>query len=165
MTPVPPDDSSRSLEQEIRAGRLFSLGDAIGKEAGAFMRGESPMPRLTRAIAQILHFLDLHVVDSSGALLATLKTWVKTNDTQISRYLDSPLTALAVLLERLLHNQALFYDFARQVTMTWGEMNGERPRFQQPGQPPHPDQVYCHADLQAALAELLHRVTRAIAPA
>ncbi|MEM6599003.1 MAG: hypothetical protein AAF635_12745, partial [Cyanobacteria bacterium P01_C01_bin.69] len=37
------------LQQEIRQGRKFSIAEAIGREGGSFMKGESAVPRPVRA--------------------------------------------------------------------------------------------------------------------
>jgi hypothetical protein len=42
--------------------------------------------------------------------------------------------------------------------MLWGEMNDERPHFQRPGQPPHPDDEYTHESVYQQLVELSDRL-------
>ena len=42
----------------------------------------------------------------------------------------------------------------RQVDIKWGQMYGERPHFQQPGQPPHPDDEYTHESVRQDLLDL-----------
>jgi hypothetical protein len=33
-------------------------------------------------------------------------------------------------------------EFVRRVDMRWGQMYDERPHFERPGHPPHPDDEY-----------------------
>jgi hypothetical protein len=155
MTSNQTQDEDFQIQQEIRAGRSFSIADVIGQEGGSFLKGESPVPKLLQAKAEINLFIDRNLVDSSGALKAVLQTLVTTDDACISRSLNSPLAALRELLEMLVHNPQLLYDFVKQVDMKWGHFFGERPYFQQPGQPAHPDDEYTHESVHQQLVDLL----------
>jgi len=155
MTSNQTDDSSCELERDILKGRSFSLADVIGKEAGSFMKGGSPIPRLTQATTEILLYIEYNLTDSSGALKAALKTWVQTHEVNVSCHLNSPLNALSELLEQIVANPELLYEFVRRVDVQWGEMYGERPFFQKPGQTPHPDDEYTHESVHHSLSGLL----------
>jgi hypothetical protein len=147
-----------AIEQEIRQGRTFSLADAIGQEAGNFLKGESPVPRLVQVQNEILGFISQHLADSSGALQATLRDWVQTDDLLCSRHFDVPLNALVELLQSLLEQEALLQDFVRRVDMKWGQIYGERPYFERPGHPPHPEDEYTYASVRLQLTALLTRL-------
>ena len=153
MSASPPNQNSE-LEQELRLGRQFSLADVISQEAGSFMKGDAAIPRPVRAITAINGFIDQHLSDSSGAVDAVLRNWVK-GETRVSQHLDQPLLALREILLLVTENPQMLYEFARQVDVKWGEIYGERPRFQQPHQPPHPDDEYTHESVQAKLCDLL----------
>ncbi len=152
--PLPPD-----LQREIRAGRKFSLGEAIGREGGSFLKGSQAMvPRPLRALAAINGLIDQHLNDREGALQLCLKRWVKT-DARIGQYLDAPPVALQMIVQDITQQPQILYEFARQVAVEWGQLNGERPYFQQPGTAPHPEAPYCHETIREILAGLLARVS------
>lgn len=155
----PPSD----LEQELRLSRKFSLAEAIGREGGDFLKGESPIPPLMRSVTAIELFISLYLVDSPGALQAVLRSWVKAHDAQISRHLRAPLLALEVLIEEILNTPATLYELVRQTDMKWGQIFGEPPYFQQPGEMAHPDDPYTHESVRATLAAFLEQVRAAAA--
>jgi hypothetical protein len=146
------------VQQEILSGRPFSLAEVIGREGGSFLKGESPIPRLFQAIAAIHCFIDQHLCDSTGAVQITLQNWVKADEGRVSQHLNSPLEALREILEDVTHptKMSLLYEFVRQVDVRWGQIYGERPHFQQPGQAPHPDDEYTHESVHQQLVELLN---------
>ncbi len=150
------DDKDRDLtiQREILSGRKFSVAEAIGREGGSFLKGESPVPKLVQAIAELQMFINQNLSDSSGALKAVLYVWVKT-DSRVAQYLNSPLTALNQMLSSLLDNQNLLYEFVKQVDREWGQMYDERPYFEQIGQPPHPEDEYTNESVRLQLIELL----------
>ncbi|MEM9945970.1 MAG: hypothetical protein AAF810_07885 [Cyanobacteria bacterium P01_D01_bin.36] len=145
------------LQQEIRQGRKFSIAEAIGREGGSFMKGESAVPRPVRAANTIKQFLDSQLVDPSSAFATTLFTWA-TADIRLSRQLDTPLVALTQILESLLSEPTTFHEFSRQVAIAHANLTGERPHFQSLGQPPHPDADYTHESIQAQLSALIRHI-------
>ncbi len=157
--PNPEERPSQELEEEIRCDiyqrREFTLADVIGREGGSFMKGESPIPRLVQAETKINTFITQNLSDVSGALQGVLHRWVLEDTARVSQHLEAPLQALLGLLESILENPSILYELVRQVDMLWGEMNDERPYFQQPGQPPHPDDEYTHESVKQQLAELV----------
>ncbi|MDJ0692635.1 MAG: hypothetical protein QNJ41_29660 [Xenococcaceae cyanobacterium MO_188.B32] len=148
------NDRDLAIQREILSGRKFSLAEAIGREGGGFMKGESPVPKLAQAIAELQMFINQNLSDSSGALQAVLYVWVKT-DSRVGQHLNSPLTALNQMLSSLIDNQNLLHEFVRQVDHKWGQIYDERPYFQQPGQPPHSEDEYTHESVRLQLIELL----------
>jgi hypothetical protein len=146
---------------EILAGRKFSLAEAIGREGGsAFLKGESPLPQLLQAKAEINLFIDRHVTDPAGALKAVLQTLVAADDVYISRHPGAPLDALREFLTLVIGRPQLLYELVRQVDVRWGQHFGERPRFQRPGEDPLPDDEYTHESVHQRLAELLDSLPR-----
>lgn len=156
----PQDDSDLDLQQEIMRGRKFTLADVIGREGGSFMKGESPVPKLVQAKTEIDNYVCHTLSDPSGSLYAVLRQWIHSYDDEISHHLEQPLVALGVILHRILENRELFYELVRQVDVQWGQMNDERPYFQRPGQPAHPEDEYTHESVDQNLRELLDRLSQ-----
>ena len=155
MTAEQSPDLDPKIEQEIRQGRTFSLADVIGQEAGNFLKGESPVPKLLQIKTELIAFVEQHLIDPSGALQATLRELIQTDDMVCSQHLEAPLEALSEFLQNLLDQEILFQDFVRRVDMKWGQIYDERPHFEKPGQPPHPDDEYTYASVRAQLTKLL----------
>lgn len=145
----------QTIEQDIRRGRKFSLADAIGREGSDFLKGESPVPKLLQVKNELRGFVNTHLQDASGALQATLIDLIQSDDVVCSRYFDTPLLALIDLLHPLLTHDAYLREFVRRVDMRWGQLYGERPYFERPGQPPHPDDEYTIASVRSQLQGLL----------
>jgi hypothetical protein len=156
---LPESDAQRQaeqeLEREIRQERKFSLAAAIGQEGGNFLKGASPIPQLQQVKNALTVFVRQHLSDSSGALQASLQTLIQADDVVCSRHFDAPLQALIELLQPLTTQPALLRDFVRQVDMRWGQMYDERPHFERPGHPPHPDDEYTHESVRAQLIHLI----------
>ncbi|MGD1942912.1 MAG: hypothetical protein ACFB0G_16545 [Leptolyngbyaceae cyanobacterium] len=148
-------ESDQAIEQEIRRGQKFSMAAAIGQEAGDFLKGESPVPKLLQVKNELRGFVGQHLADPSGALQAVLQDLIQSDDVICSRYFDAPLQALVELLRPMTVQDALLQDLVRRVDMRWGEIYDERPRFQQPGQPPHPEDEYTYESVRQQLIALL----------
>ncbi|MEO1093549.1 MAG: hypothetical protein AAFX01_01450 [Cyanobacteria bacterium J06638_28] len=155
MTAEKDPDLDRKIEQEVRQGRTFSLADVIGQETGNFLKGESPVPKLLQVKTELIAFIEKHLVDPSEALQVTLRESIQADDLVCSRHLETPLDALSAFIQSLLDQETLLQNFVRRVDMKWGEIYNERPHFEQPGQPPHPDDEYTHASVRAQLTQLL----------
>jgi hypothetical protein len=162
MPSQPPSDSeleaNQAIEQEILQGRKYSLADAISQEGGDFLKGESPIPKLVQVKSAIKHFINLHLSDSAGALQATLLTTVQSDDVICSRHFDTPLQALTEMLHPLIAHDVQLREFVRQVDMRWGQMYDERPHFERPGHPPHPDDEYTIESVRSQLQALMTAV-------
>lgn len=158
MTRDEDKESDRHLQQDILSGRQFSLADVIGKEGGSFLKGESPVPPLMQAVAEINAFVAANLGDSSGALQAVLQNWVKDDLERVSNSLNSPLVALRQIIEAILNNEELFCEFVRQVDFKWGQIYDERPYFQRPGQAAHPLDEYSHEFVREKLVAFLETI-------
>lgn len=156
MVAIMNQDNDRELQRDILSGRKFSLADVIGQEGGSFLKGESPVPELMQAVAEINAFIAANLDDSSGALQAVLQNWVRDDQPKVSSSLSSPLVALRQIIEAILDNQELLYEFVRQVDFKWGQIYDERPYFQRPGQGPHPKDEYSHDSVREQLVSLLN---------
>ncbi|WP_204137805.1 hypothetical protein [Halomicronema sp. CCY15110] len=151
-------EADQAIEREIRQGRKYSLADAISQEGGDFLKGESPIPKLVQVKSAIKHFINLHLSDAAGALQATLLTAVQSDDVICSRHFATPLQALAEMLQPLLAHDVQLREFVRQVDMRWGQMYDERPHFERPGHPPHPDDEYTIESVRSQLQALMTAV-------
>lgn len=153
----PENDSKETddIQKDILSGRMFSLAEAIGREGGSFLKGESPVPKFVQALTEINEYIKQAMYDPSGILQATLFDWVKADEMRVSRYLNTPLGALREILEVLTGDRDMLYEFVRDVDCKWGQVNGERPHFQTPGQSPHPEDEFTHESVQQQLSALL----------
>lgn len=158
MTHPQSNQDSANLQQEVRLGRKFSLADAIGQEAGNFMKGESPVPRLVQAKGQVRQGLMTCLEDRPGALYQVLLRWIDADDRRISQHITAPNQALQELLQDVLNSPETLYELVRQADVLWGQLYDERPHFQQPGQAPHPDDEYTHESVRTSLKSCLQKL-------
>lgn len=142
--------------RELR-GRAFTLADAIGKVGAGLLAGDAAVPRPLRARARLEGFIDQHLVDGPGGLRAVLRQTVR-EDLRISRDFEAPFGALEAILQELAQEPAQLHEFARRVAVVQGELYGERPVFQRPGEPPQAGADYCHDSIREALLALGERV-------
>lgn len=138
-------------------GRPFTMADAIGKAGAGLLKGDAAVPRPLRARALLDGFIEQHLVDGPGALRVVLKQVVR-EDLRVSRSFDAPMVALEAILRELLAEPEVLYELARRVAVVWGELYGERPYFQAPGQEAHPEAEYCHGRIRTALIEMVCRL-------
>ncbi|CAN5611822.1 hypothetical protein BH23CYA1_BH23CYA1_17780 [soil metagenome] len=148
--------SNADLQREIRAERKFSLAEAISREGGGFMKGESTIPRPLRATTEIKQFITTHL-EPAGAISTTLQTWAS-SDIRLSRQLDTPLVALSEIIASILAEPTTLSEFARQVAIAHSQLTGDRPQFHRPGQPPDPTAAHTHLSIRAALLSLHQQI-------
>ena len=144
------------LTREIRSQRKFTLAEAISRESGSFMKGESAIPRPLRAATEISQFITARASQNSP-VSTTLQHWAK-EDIRVARHLDSPLIALSQIIQSILEEPITFQEFFRQIAIAQSQISGDRPYFQQPGQPPHPNAAYCHQSVKQQLLDLQHKL-------
>lgn len=151
-------DRDREIFLEAIAGREFTLADIIGQAGGNFLKGESPVPKLVQLKTELKLFISQNLHDLSGSLQAVLQLYVEQADEQISKHLDQPLLVLQEFVEKVLNQPQAFYELVHQVDFKYGQMYEERPHFQQPGSPAHPDDEYTHESVKAQLTNFLARI-------
>ena len=158
------EDEEKDLEmmRDALQGRKFTLADLIAREGGGFLKGESPVPRIIQIKTEINNFIGNNLKDLSGALQAVLKDLVNGGDDKISCHDPQPLNALTLIIKDILGNEHKYYDFVKQVDLKWGQMNGERPYFQNVGESPHPDDEYSHESVRWRLIDLLEKINQEI---
>lgn len=160
--PAPPlkkadTDTLADLQREIRSQRRFSLAEAIGREGGGFMKGESTVPRPLRAATEVNQFITAHLADPTGPVATTLYHWAS-SDIRLSRQLDTPLIALAQVTEGILTEPTTLSEFARQVAIAHSHLTGDRPYFHKLNAPPHPQASYTQDSITADLSALLQQI-------
>jgi len=133
-------DRDAEIEREIQTNRKFSLSEAIGRMAGGLMKGGSPVTRKRQAELEIDEYLRRHLVDSGGVLRSVL--FRQLGESLLNGDYDQPLAALAEYIRRILTSEALLEEFVREADAEWGRVQNERPYFQRPSRPPHPDDPY-----------------------
>ncbi len=150
----------KAVEKEIRKKRKFSMASAIGEEGGGFLAGGTPILPTQEAAAVIGVFLEVHMVDNSGVLRHVLERRIKDDIVLLSEHVDVPLGALAHVLDHLLAIDERVFDLVRQVDAEYGRVMDERPYFQKPGAPAHPDDEYTHQSVRTTLTQLRVVLTR-----
>lgn len=150
-----PSAADRELEREIRAGREFSLAEAIARLAGpGGLKGGSPVDRRQQAQAAVDHLLRQHLGDPTGVLRRVLIREV--GDSRILLdHLDQPLAALIGHLRQTLASAGLLAELVRMTDMEWGRVMGERPMFEFDGAPACPQDPYTIASVRTQLERLL----------
>ena len=151
--------SDDELEREIRRERKFTLAEAIGRMAGpGAMKGESPVTHLQQAVAEIQEYLDRHLMDAAGVLSGVLLRQVRESELLLKSF-EQPLVALAGYVQHVLGCEYALKELVREADVEWGRVFGERPRFDQEGRPPAPDDPYTLESVRAALIQLMAELT------
>jgi len=151
-----PAGDDADLERDIRADRKFSLGEAIGRMAGAgALKGESPITRQRQAELTIQDYLCRRMTDPGGVLGGVLLRHVAD---YLFRNYDHPLAVLGECIRLILGSEDLLRDLVREADMEWGRALGERPYFEKPGRPSHPDDQYTIESVRITLSHLVERV-------
>jgi len=176
MTAAQPDDSNAmpggekprseadaELEREIRAGRQFSLADAIGRLAGpGMMKGVSPIARKEQAETEIELFLRSNLADAEDQLGVALIQRIRGTQLQLNDY-DQPLVILASQVPRILESSHQLKELVNDADIEWGRVFGERPYFQKEGSPPSPEDPFTLESVRASLTRLLEKLNAGVA--
>lgn len=158
--PEPQPDRDRQIFLDALAGRKLTVADVIGQAGGDFLKGESPVPKLLQLKIELKLFLNQVLRDSEGALLWVLQTQVDDEDDLISQFAERPLLALQKMVETMISHPGLLTEIVRQADCRWGQIYGERPHFDIPGRPNHPDDAYTFASVQQQLTDLLEEIKK-----
>ncbi len=146
-------DTNEEIEREMRIHRKFSLNDAIGQASGGdFMKGGSPVTRKRQAELEVEEYLRRHLVDPGGVLRVVMLRQL--GQSLINADYDQPLAALAEYIPGVLASEHLLAELVREADAEWGRVQGERPYFQAPDRPPHPDDPYTIDSVRLALHRL-----------
>ncbi len=153
----PPDRDDAKIEREVRAGRKFSVSEAIGRAAGGLLKGASPVTRKRQAEVEIEGILERRLRDSEGALAVVLLRQVSGSEALLASYED-PTAALRRFVEGILGSEARLRQFVTSVDAEWGRAYLEPPHFDREGQPPDADDPYTLEGVRDKLADLLGRL-------
>lgn len=149
------DQGESDLQREIRAGRKFTLSEAIGRMAGSdLMKGASPVTLKRQAELEMKHYLDRNLSDVEGALAVVLLRRVTEGRILVDMGYEQPLVAMGQTVDRLLASENYMKGFVREIDLEWGRANIERPHFERDGHDPHPDDPYTFDSVSAKLSAL-----------
>jgi hypothetical protein len=152
-------EADAELEREIRAGREFSLAEAIGRMAGpGAMKGVSPIDRKRQAIIGIEEYLNRHLCDASGILPGVLLRQVTGSELLLKDF-NQPLDVLASYIRLTLDSDYRLKELVREADVEWGRLYRERPFFENDGCSPNPDDPYTLESVRSALTQLVEKLT------
>jgi hypothetical protein len=155
-------EADAELEREIREGRKFTLEEAIGRLAGpGAMKGESPVARMQQAELEIEAWLRGHLTDAGGALEVVLNRAVRGSELLLNNF-DQPLVVLARCCQRVVESEVLLQELVRAADTEWGRLMDERPFFERPGFPSHPDDPYTVESVRTTLSGLLKELATVV---
>ncbi len=152
--PKKPESGSESTESRIRRDRKFTLAEAVGREAAGSLSGASPVARAEQILLEIDQILDSRLGDSAGSLARTILARLENDLPLLARHFDRPIGALEEFLTVTLGSDSRLTSLVRDTDTRWGREYGERPHFETEKQPPHPDDPYTRAGVQALLEDL-----------
>ena len=153
-----PCEADAELERQIRAGRKFTLSEAIGRLAGpGAMKGVSPIDRKQQAVAEIQEYISRHLVDATGALSGVLLRNVKESELLLKGF-DQPLVVLDGYVRLVLGSEHALKELVREADVEWGRVFGERPIFEKDGSP-CPGDPYTLESVRTALTRLVGELT------
>jgi hypothetical protein len=158
-------ESESELLREIRQGRKFTLEEAIARLAGpGAMKGESPVARMQQAVFEIETWLRAHVGEAGDPLAVALGRYAKGSDLLLNNF-EQPLVVLAGCCRRILDSDYLLRELVREADVEWGRLMGERPYFDRPDSPAHPDDPYTVESVRGVLFILLDQLAVDVSPA
>jgi hypothetical protein len=152
-------EADAELEREVRKGRKFTVAEAIGRMAGpGAMKGESPVTREQQAIAEIENWLGQHMPAGDGELQVVLLRGVEESELLLRNF-EQPLTVLTAYCKQVLDSAYRLRELVREADIEWGQVNDERPHFEQEGSPPDPDDPYTSDSVRKTLTELIEQLS------
>jgi hypothetical protein len=122
------------------------------------MKGASPVDRKQQAVAEIQEYISRHLADAAGALSGVLLRNVQESELLLKGF-DQPLAVLDGYVRRVLGTEYALKELVREADVEWGRVFGERPRFDQEGRPPAPDDPYTLESVRTALTQLADGLT------
>lgn len=161
-----------ALREELEAEAKRELGRRAAEEKSVPVRfegglGGSPVPPIEQLRAAAVVLIHEVLPDNDGALRKVFEQDLRSDDHLLGALTGglpiwTPvelrtrlLEALATLAKRTLSSDAALQEFTRRIDAVWGQLLGERPHFETPGQAPHPDDPYTFTSVRAALEALI----------
>jgi hypothetical protein len=151
-------EADTELEREIRKERKFTLAEAIGRMAGpGAMKGVSPVTRAQQAAVEIENWLRHHLPAGNTELEVVLLRCIKGSELLLHNF-EQPLVVLAAYCQQALGSDYRLQELVRQADVEWGQVQGERPYFDQAGSPPNPDDPYTFESVRRTLTGLIEQL-------
>lgn len=153
-------EADAELEREVRQGRKFSLAEAIGRMAGpGAMKGVSPVTRQQQALVEIENWLREHLSAGEAELQSVLLQHINGSDALLKNF-DQPLAALVAYCEHVVDSDHLLTEVVREADIAWGRVQAERPKFEQAGSPPDPNDPYTLESVRNTLTAVVEKLGR-----
>lgn len=154
-------EERRCVEREARSRRGQDLAGALaGLDGGAHLRGASPTPIITRTLLELDQWLERRLPAGDSLVRAVLRRHLEGMPELLTAHAGDPAALLATWLPPLLASPARLQDLVRELDMAWGQREAERPFFEAPGRPPHPEDPYTIEGVARLLTDLLGQARR-----
>lgn len=166
--PLPPgagesSTADEAITREARTRRGFTVASALAAhDDGSHLRGGSPIAAQRQFALAVAQWLERALPDPEGSLRLVLAREIGDRADLVGDDPGRPQAAVAAWLQELLASDVWLRDLVREVDSAWGRRQVERPRFEQPGASPAPDDPYTVAGVSTALTALLDRARREI---
>jgi hypothetical protein len=160
------DDVEREARQALGRRALEEKGPRVHLDGGLGGSPVAPMEQLRLAALTLmretlpdgdgaLHRVFEQDIRQEEALFGPLALELVAHTTSLDVLHGRLLGVLGALAKRPLSNDEALAEFTRRVDAEWGKLFSERPHFQAVGQVAHPDDVYTHQSVRAALTQLV----------
>ena len=147
------EDEDEDLVREAWADARFSTDQALlHSGGGGLLTSRDQVSPYELARRELRALLNRHLHDA--ALESALDDWIDLHRQPIEAHTEAPVNGLLEILEDTLRREGLFVEFVRTVDVHHGQIMQERPIFQQPGDPPHPDDPHTFDSVRQTLAKL-----------
>jgi hypothetical protein len=151
-------EADAELEREIRKERKFTLSEAIGRMVGpGAMKGVSPVTRMQQAASEIENWLRYHLPAGNSELEVVLLRCIRGSELLLHNF-EQPLVVLAACCQQLLDSDYRLQEVVRQADVEWGQVQGERPYFDQEGSARNPDDPYTFESVRKTLTGLIEQL-------
>lgn len=151
-------EADAELEREIRKDRKFSLAEAIGRMAGpAAMKGASPITRTQQAVVEIENWFRHKMPAGNAELEVVLLRCISASELLLHNF-EQPLVVLAAFCQQVLDSDYRLQELVGQADVEWGQVQCERPYFDQAGSAANPDDPYTFQSVRKTLTELIEQL-------
>ena len=148
----------QTSEQEILRGRKFELSEALARQAAGALKGASPVTLAKQLLLAVDNLLERHLPDGEGSLARVIIVRLETDPPLLARHFGDPAGVLSEFSRQILESQQALDELVRQADARWGRDYDERPLFNSPQGPVHPDDPYTPDSVRASLEALLRAI-------
>lgn len=147
-------EGEENLVRDAWADARFSTEQALlVSGGGGLLNDGTHISAYELARRRIRSLLNRQLHDA--ALETALDNWIDLHRQPFECHAQEPVRGLLELLQQMLAREGLFEEFVRTVDMHHGQIMQERPIFQKPGDPPHPDDAYTFESVRKTLTRLV----------